>query len=1009
MIRFLVNRPVAVLISFLSLMLLGITAFLHIPVSLLPDTNIPQMIVKVKGANYAAKEVEQYLTSPIRNTLMQSHGLEQIESTSSEGSGIIRLVFEHGLNSSMSFVEVNEKVDLVMNQLPKDVERPIVTKSGVGDIAVFNLNVYPKDEALSTGRLTELSNFAREVLRRRVEHLPEVALVDVTGLAQPRIQLMPKTGYLQSLGLNYNILLQAFRENKINLGNIMVKDGHYQYYLKFSSELQSLSAIENTPLNIQGRLFKLKDLVTVSYTNAPESGSFFSNGRPAINFAVIKQTGARMEDLKESFDQLMVHFKKDYPDLRFEISEDQTKLLDYSVNNLQQDLILGGGIAFLLMLVFIRKIRSALLIAVTIPLSLLITQLGFYLTGISINIISLGGLILGLGMIIDNSIVVIDNINRHKESGLDLTESTIRGTNEIIRPLITSVLTNCSIFIPIIFMSGLAGAIFYDQALSITIGVLASLLVSVVLLPPLYKLIYSTKKVVRKPFEITARVNVTGWYEYGLKKVFNYPKLTCLAILLLFVGAILLFNSLPKDRLPPITRYDTEILIDWNENISIEENAKRIATSLGHIRNDIIESNTWVGSQQYLLLQGDELGYTQSKIYIRVRDANRLLDVQKKLASHCAQNYPTALIAFSPAKNAFDAVFSNAMAPIRLNLSDAGKNGMPEIVKTGRFLESLRLQLPHIQIDPVALYTKIILQVNAEQAALYDVSIADIGKQIEAAFKPVFVDNFQKTQILVPIVLVNATYGSVNEMLAQTFIPSKGNVSIPLSYLVNMSQANEYKYITAGTEGKYYPVDIYTHQPEIDLPIIRKLVSENSQSLEVEYKGGYFENLNLIKEMSVILLVSILLLYFILAAQFESLVQPLFILIELPIALSGAFIFLYLAGNSINLMSMIGIVVMSGLIINDSILKIDAINQLRRQGMPLMEAIHEGGHKRLKPIIMISLTSIGSLLPTLFMNDLGSELQKPLALALIGGMFIGLFVSLFFVPLLYWFVYRKNK
>lgn len=1008
MIRFLVKRPVAVLISFFALMLLGITVFWYIPASLLPNTDIPQIIVKVKGANYTAKEVEQTLTRPIRNGLLQLHGLEQIESTSSEGNGIIRMVFEHGVNNSMSFIEVNEKVDQAMNQLPKDAERPLVTKSGIGDIPVFNLNIYPKGQNVSPTRLAEVSNFAREVIRRRIEQLPEVAMVDLTGFTQPEIQLLPKEGYLQAMGLNYNTLLQAFRENKVNLGNIMVKDGHYQYYLKFSTEVQTIAAIENTPLNIQGRLFKLGDLATVSYTNAPESGAFFSNGHRAINFAVIKQTGARMEDLKNSFDELMKHFKKDYPDIGFEIAQDQTKLLNYSVSNLQQDLILGGILAFMLMLVFIRKIRSALLIGITIPLSLLISQLGFYLTGISINVISLGGLILGLGMIIDNSIVVIDNISRHRDSGLDLTESTIRGTNEIIRPLITSVLTNCAIFIPLIFMSGLAGAIFYDQALSITIGVLVSLLVSVLLLPPLYKLIYSTKNADKKTFEIKSRINVTGWYEWGLKKVFNYPGLTCLMVILMFGGAILLFGILQKNRLPPITRYDTEAFIDWNENISVEENEKRVNFLLSASPKNVVESSAWIGEQQYLLSQTDELSYTQSKFYLRMAKADELPAVQKKLALLCRENYPQALITFSPAKNAFDAVFSSAMAPIRLNISAAEKRDMPEVEQTERFIDSLRLRLPHVQVNEVALYEKIILKVNVEQAALYQISIADIGKQIEASFKPVFVDNFQNTQLFVPIVLVNTTYASVNEMLAQTSVQNQSNTAIPLSYLVKVSRSNEYKYTTAGVQGKYYPVDIYTSQAEKDLPVIQKLVNQHTETLEVEYKGGYFDNLKLIKEMSVILLVSVLLLYFILAAQFESLIQPLFILVELPIALSGAFIFLYLGGNSINLMSMIGIVVMSGLIINDSILKIDAINKLRRQGMPLMEAIYEGGHKRLKPIVMISLTSIGSLLPTLFMKDLGSELQKPLALALIGGMFVGMFVSLFFVPLLYWFVYRKK-
>ena len=259
---------------------------------------------------------------------------------------------------------------------------------------------------------------------------------------------------------------------------------------------------------------------------------------------------------------------------------------------------------------------------------------------------------------------------------------------------------------------------------------------------------------------------------------------------------------------------------------------------------------------------------------------------------------------------------------------------MPEIEQASQFIDSLKKLLPRAHINTIALYAKIMLHVNVQQAALYQLSNESIAKQIEAVFKPVFVDDFQDAQVFVPIVLVNPTYISINSLLEQTFIRNQSGVDVPLSALVNVSRAKEYKYITAGTEGQCYPVDIYTSQPTRDLPLIEDMASRHFKALEVAYKGGYFDNLKLIKEMALILLVSILLLYFILAAQFESLIQPLFILVELPICLSGAFILLYLVGNSINLMSMIGIVVMGGLIINDSILKIDAINQLRRQGCP---------------------------------------------------------------------------
>lgn len=1010
MIRFLVSKPVGVLISFFALLLLGFTAYLYLPTSLLPNTGVPRMVVKIDGPNYSAREIEQSLIAPIRSNLSQLHGLSHLESTASEGKGTIDLVFEHGINTSMAFVEINEKVDMAMNRLPKDTQRPLVSQSDIGDIPVFNLNIIADSEGISDNRLIEMGNFVKGIICRRIEQLPEVSMVDITGYAQAEIQLVPKEGYLQSLGLDNHLLIQAFQENKVNLGNIMVKDGHYQYYLKFTTEVQTLSAIENIPLNIQGRLFKLSDLVTVDYLNTSPKGSFFSNSKKAINLTVIKQSGTKMDDLKKSFKILLDHFSTDYPDFRFEISQDQTNLLDFSINNLQQDLLLGGVLAFLLMLIFIRKIRSAVLIGITIPLTLAISQLGFYLAGLSLNIISLGGLILGLGMIIDNSIVVIDNINRYRKEGLDVTEACIQGTNEIIKPIITSVLTNCAVFVPLIFLSGLAGAIFYDQAISIVIGIITSLLVSIILLPPLYKLIYSGKASTTREFEIKSYIQVTSWYESILKKVFKYPIVTSILVCCLFLTSLILFNNLNKERVPPITRYDSYIYIDWNENIDIGENENRINGLIKELGEDVIEANSWIGEQQFILPQENEQAYTQASIYIRVKDSDYLNTVLKQLNNLCNKKYPKAILKISPAKNAFESLFANELAPLKLNVSSANNRTMPKIEQTNQLIDSLKTLFPKLNINSIALYDKIVLKVNTQQAALHQISITTISNQLKDHLKPILIDNFQDAQVLVPIVLIGRPYSSVNEMLSQTFIKTPNNIEIPLSYLVEITKEKEYKYITASAQGEYYPIDLNTTQANKDLSKIENLINHAFKNmLSVEYKGSYFENIDLVNEMSFILLVSVLLLYFILSAQFESLIQPLFILIELPIALSGAFIFIYIANNSLNLMSMIGIVIMGGLIINDSILKIDAINQLRKQGMPLMEAIFEGGHKRLKPIIMISLTSIGSLLPTLFMNDLGSELQKPLALALIGGMFIGMFVSLFFVPLLYWFVYKNKR
>ncbi|MFC7526955.1 efflux RND transporter permease subunit [Parapedobacter sp. GCM10030251] len=1010
MIRFLVHRPIAVLVSFFALLLLGVTAYLYLPTSLLPRADIPEVIVRLSGEALSAEEVDQQLATPIRNALLQLHGLERIESRASEGSAVIRVRFEPGTDISMRFIEVNEKVDMAMNGLPREAQRPTVVKMGGDDIPVFQLSILPVDSLATPAQLAEISSFVNETIRRRIEQLAEVAMVDATGLMQPQVHIEPKEGYLQSLGLDGEVLMRAFRENKISLGNIQVADGHYRYYLKFAADIASLETLNTTPVNINGRVFRLGELATVKLTPADETGAFYSNGKRAINLDIIKQPSARMEDLQLHFNELLSQMRHEYLDLEFKVSQDQTALLDYAIGNLRQDLWLGGICAVLLMLVFIRRIKPALLIGITIPVSLLISQLGFYLLGMSINIISLGGLILGLGMIIDSSIVVIDNINRHRDSGLGVADAAIQGTNEIIKPLITSVLTNCAVFIPLIFLSGLAGAIFFDQALSVIVGVVSSLLVSMLLLPPLYSLIYPEQQGRQhKEFEIKANVNVTGWYEWGLKAVFRRPFAMCLIVVVLLAGSAGLYMALDKARLPEVTRNDFEVFIDWNEPVDVAENWDRVERLFNGLGDGVSTFNTWVGEQQFVLDRGQNQGQTQASLYIQTATETDSETLRQRLPFLLASLFPDAMMEIAPAKNAFEAVFADRIAALQLQISESEQREMPPPEETLRLLDSLRKALPHARISPAALHDKVLIHIDPLKAARYGIALSELSASIQSVFRPTLIDHFQSGQEMIPILLVPGTDSDVSGILARSFIRKSEDAEVSLAALVETQRINSYRYITAGAQGRYYPIAIHTESESQDLATIGDLLLRGFPTLDTAFSGAYFDNQALIGEMTLILLVAVLLLYFILAAQFESLLQPLFILVELPIAISGALLALYLAGNSINLMSLIGIVVMSGLIINDSILKIDAINRLRKQGMPLMEAIYEGGHKRLKPIVMITLTSVGALAPTLFMGDLGSELQQPLVLTLIGGMVIGLFISLFFVPLLYWAVYRRSE
>ncbi|PSL24441.1 efflux RND transporter permease subunit [Chitinophaga ginsengisoli] len=1010
MIAFLTKRPIAVLISFFALMLLGIVAGNMVPTSLLPDTDIPQINIRIQVPNQSAREIEQNITSTMRDAMRQLHSLDAIESASGEGSGDIQLVFTHGTDMSMAFIAVNEKVDMLMNRLPPGTARPLVTRVSVSDIPVFHLQLYDRAGNESPQRLAEISSFTREIVRRRLEQSAEISMVDITGYTAPQVQLQPREDYLRTLGLNAGNLLHVFQENKISLGNVMVRDGHYRYYLKFVADLHDLDDIRQIPLQVNGRIFRLDELSAVSLNNAPATGAFYTNGHRAIDMAIIKQSAARMEDLQQSFQRLVAQFRQDYPDMQFRVSQDQTALLNYAVGNLYQDLVLGGMLAFICMMIFIRKPGAAILVGITIPVSLVLSQLGFYLFGISFNVISLGGLILGLGMIIDNSIVVIDTITLHRLQGKSLEEASVAGPNEIIIPLISSVLTNCAVFVPLLFLSGLAGAIFFDQALSITIGIVASMLVSVLLLPPLFLLIHRLR-----PFredgkhQIPALVNVTGWYEKGIHWVFKHITITVMLVLGVMLTGIFCFLHIKKERLPPISRQELDVQIDWNGYADPLTANARVDSLLQPFRAYIERYSVWTGAQQYLLSAMRDMSSNQARIYIRLKKSEYLPLLVAQLPREAARHYPAALVEQHPAENAFDAVFADRQAPLVLQLSEKDSRTMPAIRQSEVFRQRLGYLLPGVPIAPIAHQQKLVLRTNTELASLYGVSLPELNNTLSNALKPLFVDNFQGTKELVPIVITSREYPSLQDLLIQTTVKGKKDQQYPLANFVSTSPDDDYRLITAGKQGEYYPIRLEVSDAGSVLDKLGDKLVRNNKEFSITLAGSYFDNQALIRQMSFILLISVVLLYFILSVQFESLLQPLFILAELPIAILGAFIFLDVAGSSLNLMSMIGIVIMSGLVINDSILKIDAINSYRRQGVPLIEAIHLGGLRRLKPMVMISLSTVGALLPTLFMRDLGSELQKPLSLTLLGGMTLGLLVSLFFVPLLYWLIYRGRE
>ena len=1000
MLRRLVERPIAVTMTIIAILIVGIVAIRRLPISLMPNVDIPQITVQVAASGTSAREINEQVIKPLRMQLIQIPSLEDIRCEAVNGSGNIFMEFSHKSDTDLNFIEVNEKIDKVLSSLPKEVERPKVIKASATDIPAFFINLTIPGSSVE--KFLELSRFAREVIARRVEQVPQVALVDISGTLGTQILIEPDEAKLQGLGIGVDELEKAVGNNNVTLGNLSIRDGYYQWNVSFDSQLKSREDIEAITLNLNGRIYTFGELAKVSEVPQEAHGMVQQGAERAITMAVIKQSDAQMAALKSSLEELTENFAKEYPHIEFTVTRNQTELLDYSIDNLKSNILVGAILAVLVIFLFMRDYRSPLLVMITIPLSLVVSLLLLYLLGISINIISLSGLILGLGMMVDNSIIVIDNITQYWQRGSSLKEAVVEATREVVAPMLSSVLTTCSVFVPLIFLSGISGALFYDQAMAVTMALFTSLFVAVLVIPVYYMRLYKgqERKPARKKKSFLDRID--DGYEKGLKWTLRHQKTAWGVFFALIAGTFLFYGVLEKSKLPPITHKDIILNIDWNAPITLEESRARCSKILEGLEGHIAHYDLLIGKQDFLLSHSGDITPSQVKCYIDAHTPDDLAQVEPVLLKRIQEKYPQATTGFEESSNIFNTIFADNEAPLVAMISRKdSKSLQPD--QLNRVLQQIKERLPQVYIEPVLWQEQILLVTQPEQMALYNLGYGAIYQALSTATKENTLFSIKQGSFSTPVVIGDA--GEQKDLLAVTVKNSQG-AEIPLSYVLKERRVRDLKNIVQGRDGDYYPLNI--NVPDNLIPAVEKSIKETilaTDEFAVEFAGGYYTSRGMIGELAIILIISLLLLYFILAAQFESLVQPFIILSEIVADLTGALFLLWICGAGINLMSMIGIVVMCGIIINDSILKVDTINRLRKQ-YSLLRAIMVAGNRRLSPILMTSLTTILAIAPFLVRGNMGADLQFPLSVALIGGMVVGTAVSIFFIPVLYYNIYK---
>ncbi|MDD3509255.1 MAG: efflux RND transporter permease subunit [Parabacteroides sp.] len=1019
MIKFLLQRPIAVLMAFTACFILGLATYFSLPVSLLPDIAIPEITVQVAGENRSARELENTIVKPIRLQLMQLSGLRDIKSEARDGSGIIRLSFDFGTNTELAFIEVNEKIDAAMNYLPRDAERPRVVKASATDIPVFCLNLTLRSDKggeQDEEAFLNLSEFAETVIKRRIEQLPEVAMVDMTGQVGRELQIVPDRAIMEMAGITQEDIEMALTANNIEPGSMTVRDGYYEYNIKFSTLLRTEDDVRNIYLRKGGRIFQLKDLSKISIIPEKSAGASLSAGKRAVTLAVIKQADENMDNMNEALQETMDYFAGIYPDIEFSISRNQTELLDYTISNLKQNLSLGFVFICIVAVLFLGDVKSPAVIGLSMVVSLVISLLFFYLFNMSLNIISLSGLILALGMMIDSSIVVTENIAQYRARGETLERACDLGTTEVITPMLSSTLTTIAVFVPLVFMSGIAGAIFYDQAFAVTVGLMVSYFTGIGLLPVLYKLVYmygTRGWLARQWGHDSGNNRLRAWYDKGIDFVFRHKRSNVLALVLTIPLCVFCFYQIPTSRMPEIDQNELIMRVEWNENIHLDENRARVEALCNQVDSLGAEHTAYIGRQQFLLNRDKELSATEAEVYFRTSDPKEIDPLQNRISKWIKQNYPTAVVAFSPPETVFEKLFVTGEADVVAELYARNKALAPK-ADSIRLIEQGIADATGLNPSGVAFDNQLNITIDQEKLLLYQVSYSEVYRVLKTAFRANQVAMLRSYQQYLPITVTDKER-TVNEVLENTLVytqPKAGNgapAPIPLRELVTVSHGEDLKAITSGKNGEFVPLSFYKVDDAEALMTGARDEVARTNKWDVAFSGAFFSNAKMLRELVLILMLSILLMYFILAAQFESFLQPLIVLAEIPIDVAAALLILWITGHTLNLMSAIGIVVTCGIIINDSILKIDAMNELRKEGVPLLEAIHEAGHRRLRPIVMTSLTTVFGMVPLLFSFDMGSELQKPLAIAMISAMVVGTAISLLVIPMVYWLIYRKKE
>lgn len=1001
-----IKRPIATSMFFLIIITLGVIGFRFLPVDLLPPIEYPQLTVSTNYPNVGPQEIETIITERVENALAGVPGVERVRSNSTEGSSRVTLEFAQSVDIDVAANDVRAALDRLRGALPPEVEAPRIWKFDPNNFPIVIIG------ANSEKNLADLTLLLDREITKRFEQINGVGSIDIWGGINREVKIDIKRDRLIASGLTTAQVQQAISSENSNLPGGNVNSGIQQLYVRTVGEFESIEQIANTVIKtVDNKPVRVKDIAEVSFDYQDLNRLVTIDGKPMLRFGIRKQTGANTVSVAEDIRKEVELINAERGDLQLFVTTDQSKFIQSSIDNVQSSAMWGALLAVVVLYVFFRNGSSTFIIAVSIPISIIATFALLYFNNLTLNQMSFGGLALGVGLIVDNAIVVLENIIRiREEEGEDLKTSALIGTKQVTGAIIASTLTTSVIFLPVVFMQTISGLLFQQLALVVVFALICSLLVALTLVPMLSSRFLSVKKnnenTKKGRFQKLFSKFETR-YSHWLRTAVEHRKMVFAVTLVLVVGSFLLVPIIPVE-LAPQTDAD-EISIDLRmadgTNISvINSYLKDLETivrntipldDVEHLTTDVRDGRaeveiTMVEASKRTGSTSDLAQEIQQKVVgaipgadIRVSAQSGLWILRRVFGSGGAEDLQLEV-------RGYDIERSYQIAQdVKLELE--GINGITG-VRVGRS-EGTPEERIIFDREKIA---RLGLTIN-EVARIVQ---TNVGGSRAGAYR-VDGDEYPITVRLRPEDRLNIQ--DLDNISIQT--PS-GQV-IPVSSVISRISGR-------GPEGisriNGQRVTNITANLTPDLPLGDAVALAQSQlsnydlpeGYSIVFSGEYQEQQEASKDFTMSVIMALILIYMVMAGQFERFLDPLVVMCSVPLAVIGVVPTLLLTGTTINIQSLMGIIMLIGIVVNNAIVLVDYINLLRReQNLSVVEAVIESGRLRLRPILMTTLTTVLGLLPLSFGFGAGAEIQASLARVVIGGLTASTLVTLIFIPIVY--------